>query len=69
MRSRQEILAAYDFVWIHKPGKQNEVADALSRQVVFVVVYAIIRLESDFLNKIKFSAAYDPVYVKLMDQV
>lgn len=65
----QKILAEYDFVWIHKPGKQNQVADALSRKEVFAAVYALTRLESDFLVKIKFSAAYDSLYVKLMDQV
>ncbi|XP_055806907.1 uncharacterized protein LOC129875648 [Solanum dulcamara] len=30
----QEILAEYDFVWVHKPGKQKQVADALSRKEI-----------------------------------
>ena len=56
-------------MWIHKPRKQNQVADALSHKEVFAIVYAITRLEYDFLDKIKVSAAYDTLYVKLMDQV
>ncbi|XP_059437724.1 uncharacterized protein LOC132170646 [Corylus avellana] len=28
----QEFLQEYDFVWVHKPGKHNQVADALSRK-------------------------------------
>ena len=35
----QEFLAEYDFMWEHKPGKHNQVADALSRKEAFVVVY------------------------------
>ncbi|KAJ8899074.1 hypothetical protein K2173_010227 [Erythroxylum novogranatense] len=35
----QEFLAEYDFVWEHKPGRHNNVADALSRKEVFMALY------------------------------
>ena len=35
----QEFLAEYDFVFEHKLGIHNQVADALSRKEVFVAVY------------------------------
>ncbi|KAF3662453.1 hypothetical protein FXO37_12442 [Capsicum annuum] len=53
----QEFVAEYDFMWEHKSGKHNQVADALSRKEVFAAVYSISRLEIDFLDKIKFCAA------------
>ena len=30
----QEFLVAFDFVWVHKPSRHNQVADALSRKEV-----------------------------------
>ena len=30
----QEFLADFDFVWVHRPGRHNQVADALSRKEV-----------------------------------
>ena len=30
----QKLLQEYDFVWEHKPGKHNQVADSLSRKQV-----------------------------------
>ena len=41
----QEFLAEYDFVWEHKPGKHNQVADAISRKEVFVAVSSISKLK------------------------
>ena len=40
----QEFMAQYNFVWEHKSGKQNQVADALSRKEVFAAVYSISKL-------------------------
>ena len=65
----QEFPAEYDFMWEHKPGKHNQVADALSRKEVFVAVYSISKLESDFYDRIRLCAANDSLYVKWMGQV
>lgn len=65
----QEFLAEYDFMWEHKPGKHNQVANALSRKEVFAAIYLISRLESDFIDKIRLCAANDSLYTKLMSQV
>ena len=60
----QEFLAEYDFMWEHKPGKHNQVADALSRKEVFVAVYSISKLETDFYDRIRLCTANDSLYVK-----
>ena len=65
----QEFLAEYDFMWEHKLGKPNQVADALSRKEVFVAVYSISKLETDFYDRIRLCAANDSLYVKWMGQV
>ncbi|KAG6478500.1 hypothetical protein ZIOFF_061943 [Zingiber officinale] len=65
----QEFLAEYDFDWEHKPGKHNQVADALSRKEVFATFYSISRVESDMLDRIKAVAASDIAYGKLVQQV
>jgi hypothetical protein len=43
----QEFLQEYDFMWEHKPGRHNLVADALSRKSVDETVAALSRVESD----------------------
>ena len=43
--SWQELLQEYDFVWEHKPGKHNQVADALSRKQVQEYVAALTRVK------------------------
>ncbi|KAG6520213.1 hypothetical protein ZIOFF_017251 [Zingiber officinale] len=65
----QEFLAEYDFTWEHKPGKHNQVADALSRKEVFATFYSISRVESDMMDRIKAVAASDTTYGKLVQQV
>ncbi|KAG6510926.1 hypothetical protein ZIOFF_028973 [Zingiber officinale] len=65
----QEFLAEYDFTWEHKPGKHNQVADALSRKEVFATFYSISRVESDMMDRIKAVAASDTAYGKLVQQV
>ena len=62
----QELLQEYDFVWEHKPGKHNQVADALSRKQVQEYVTILTRVESDFVERIKKSSKLDATYQKLM---
>ena len=65
----QEFLAEYDFMWEHKPGKHNQVANALSQKEIFVAVYSISKLETDFFDRILLCAANDSLYIKWMGQV
>ena len=62
----QELLQEYDFVWEHKPGKHDEVADALSRKQVQEYVAALTKVESNFVDRIKDNAKLDATYQKLM---
>ncbi|GLT55164.1 hypothetical protein SLA2020_283090 [Shorea laevis] len=48
----QEFLQEYDFVWEHKPGRYNQMADALNCKHVDEVIVALSRVEYDFLDKI-----------------
>jgi len=43
----QEFLQEYDFEWQHKPGRHNQVADALSRKQVIEFVAALSQVETD----------------------
>ena len=62
----QELLQEYDFVWEQKPGKHNQVADALSRKQVQEYVAVLTRVESDFVERIKKSSKLDATYQKLV---
>jgi hypothetical protein len=64
----QEFLAEYDFEWEHRPGRHNQVADALSRKAVETIA-ALTQLESTFVGKLKDQAKEDRVYQKLVAQV
>lgn len=46
----QEFLAEFDYDWVHRPGRENAVADALSRKTVGVILASISLVESDFLS-------------------
>ncbi|KAL0387746.1 UNVERIFIED_CONTAM: Retrovirus-related Pol polyprotein from transposon.6 [Sesamum radiatum] len=65
----QEFLGEFDFEWVHRPGKHNDVADALSRKLVEEYVAALTVVESDFLDQIRESSKTDVGYLKLVEQV
>jgi hypothetical protein len=65
----QEFLAEYDFMWEHKPGRHNQVADALSRREVLANLIAMDHIESDMLDRLRQAAVEDAAYVKLIDLV
>lgn len=55
---------------MHKPGAQNNVADALSRKVVVKeFVNALTVLNSEFVGFIRTLAGSDEAYKKLMKDV
>ncbi|KAK1365518.1 hypothetical protein POM88_041079 [Heracleum sosnowskyi] len=66
----QEYLAEFDFTWVHKPGAQNHVADALSRKVaVKEFVNTLTVVNSDFIGLIRSLSGCDEAYKKLMKDV
>ena len=65
----QEFLAEFDFDWVHKPGRQNDVADALSRKEVQAYVAALTTVHSNFLDRLKEHAKIDVAYTKLQQDV
>jgi hypothetical protein len=65
----KEFLQEYDFVWEHKPGRHNQVADALSRKTIDETLAALSRIESNFLDRIREMSKQDTTYLKLVEQV
>ncbi|KAL5775969.1 hypothetical protein ACOSP7_013526 [Xanthoceras sorbifolium] len=65
----QEYLAEFDFVWVHRPGRENQVADALSRKEVQGYVNALSALQVTFLERLKQQAEADVSYTKLRQEV
>src|SRR5262249_33768129 len=65
----QELLAEYDFLWEHKAGKHNQVADALSRKWVQAVVAAITQIGSGLMDRMRAQAKEDATYQQLTKQV
>ncbi|KAL0438706.1 UNVERIFIED_CONTAM: hypothetical protein Slati_2353600 [Sesamum latifolium] len=65
----QEFLGEFDFEWVQRPGKNNAVADALSRKMVEEYVAALTVVESDLLDQIRESSNMDASYMKLVEQV
>ncbi|KZV21282.1 hypothetical protein F511_26240 [Dorcoceras hygrometricum] len=65
----QEFLSGFDFQWVHKAGKHNEVADALIRKYVHDYVAALTVIDFDFCGRIRDASLLDQVYQKLLGQV
>ncbi|KAL0307237.1 UNVERIFIED_CONTAM: Retrovirus-related Pol polyprotein from transposon.6 [Sesamum radiatum] len=63
----QEFLGEFDFEWVHRPGKHNDMADALSQKLVEEYVAALTVVESDFLDQIRESFKTDASYLKLVE--
>jgi hypothetical protein len=66
---RQEFLAEYYFIWEHKLGQHNQVADALSMHEVLDGLIVIDHVESDMLDQLRHATVEDATYVKLVDLV
>ena len=61
----QEFLTDFDFVWVHKPGRHNQVANALSRKEVASYVGLLSRVMADFIERVQ-EAPQDSTYQKLV---
>ncbi|KAK9113309.1 hypothetical protein Syun_020106 [Stephania yunnanensis] len=64
-----DFLAEFDVQIEHKPGRLNLVPDALTRKVVAEMMAAAVRLEGEFLPRIKEETSKDPVCSKLLKLV
>ena len=65
----QEFLVNFDFVWVHKLGRHNQVADALSRKEVANYVGSLSQVVADFIERVRHEAPQDSTYQKLVEQV
>ena len=65
----QQFLAEFDFKWVHRPGRQNQVADALSRKEVEAYMAALTTVTMDFLDRLRQQAKEDPSYCELCEKI
>lgn len=65
----QELLAEFEFEWIHQPGRDNAIADALRQKQVDWYVNVMNNIVIDFRDKIKWQSLNDHVYTSLVTQV
>ena len=65
----QGFLADFDFLWVHRAGRHNQVADALSRKKVTEFVGSLSQVVADFSARVRQEAPQDSIYNKLVDQV
>ena len=62
-------MAEYDFEWEHKPGRHNQIADALCRHCVLAIVFSIVQVESDMLERLHQAAEEDATFTMMVDLV
>ena len=65
----QEFLADFDVVWVQRPGRHNQVTDALSRKEVTSYVSSLSRVVADFTVRVRQEGPQDSSYQKLVEQV
>ena len=49
----QDFLANFDFMWVHKPSRHNQVVDALSRKEVVGYMGSLSRVVADFTKRVR----------------
>ncbi|KAK4382001.1 hypothetical protein Sango_2915200 [Sesamum angolense] len=59
----QEFLGEFDFEWVYRLGKHNNVVDVVSRKLVEEYVVALTMVESDFLHQNRESYKTDAGYL------
>ncbi|RVW38113.1 hypothetical protein CK203_091307 [Vitis vinifera] len=62
-------LADFKFEWLHRLGRHNTVVDALSRKEVIVYISDLLKVISDFNERIKHVIKHDAAYGRLRQQV
>ncbi|KAL5747716.1 hypothetical protein ACOSQ2_025013 [Xanthoceras sorbifolium] len=68
-KSKMGQCGYFDFIWVHRPDRENQVADALSRKEVRGYVAALAALQVTFLERLKQQAEVDVSYTKLRQEV
>ena len=63
----QKFLFDFDFVWVHNPGRHNQVADALNRKEVASYVGLLSRVVADFTERVRREAPQDMTYQKRVE--
>ena len=66
---QKEFLANFDFEWVHKVGRHNQIVDALIRKNVTEFVGSLSRVMADFTARVKQKASQDFAYNKLVEKV
>ena len=56
-------------MWVHKPGRHNQVEDALSRKEVVSYVGSLSLVVTDFKDQVRLEVSLDSTYQKLVEQV
>lgn len=49
----QKYLADFNFVWVHRASRHNQVADALNRKEVMQFMGSLSRVIADFTTRVK----------------
>ena len=62
-------LSKFDFEVRHIKGKENKIADALSRKVHGLFEVNIIRVESDLEEKVRMAGISEGNYTKMMEEL
>lgn len=62
----QEFLAEFNMCLEYKPGKENRVADVLSRKVELAMMCQLTQLNVNFLDQIRMEMAKDPIAQDLL---
>lgn len=65
----QEFLANFDFVWVHRMGKHNQVVDALSYKEVTEFMGSLSQVVVDFTTRVRQEVPQNSTYNKLVEQV
>ena len=55
----QEFLVDFDFVWVHKSGRYNQVVDASSRKEVVSYVRSLSQVVAYFTERVRQEAPQD----------
>ena len=53
----QEFLIDFNFMWVHKPGRNNQVADTLSRKEVVGYMGSLSLVVADFKERVRLEVA------------
>ena len=62
-------LSEFDFEVKHIKGKENKVADALSRRTHVIIKLTLSEPKSDLLDRIKAASTQDTKYNKLLSKI